>query len=96
MARQPVSIDVGGHDDPLSATYQEVTRDEADVTRILAVVPVVTQHEEIIGWDNERTEAAPGRNVGKKLNGTAVSLDAFGGPYCLQLDTDLQGFSNGT
>src|SRR5256885_15410878 len=78
----------------MSTTYQEVTRHEADVTRILAVVPIVTQHEEIIGWDNERTEAAPGTDVGKKLNSTAVSLDPFCGPYRLQPHTRRQRFLN--
>src|SRR5580692_1501726 len=63
----------------MRSTDQQSARHEADVPRITAVVPIVTQKEITVRRHDDRTEIAPRLNLGQELDLAPAAIDGLGG-----------------
>src|SRR6478672_7194098 len=75
--RQPVTFNIRRRKNALGAPDQQMTRHEAEITEIAAVVPVVAQHDELIVWYLNRAEIVARDDAGQPLHDMRVPSRTF-------------------
>src|SRR5580692_1301763 len=77
--RHPVALEVCRHQHVMGATDQQSARNETDVPRITAVVPIVAQEEVAVRGHADWTETAPRRKLRQELNLAPAAIDGLAG-----------------